>query len=335
MRTWADFGSFSFPTAEDWLAARDMSAYRTQIVEAADTADWTPLDPQMGDDRRTLRAYMAWQLTGKKSYVEAALENSYKRIAVLFPMHTWAEQSADRVAVSKTLVDRLYLGGTPGYRNKLWPTHTVSWRGFTEEMAAWVLQTMPDALRVWIYSFEPKPQRGELRVWGLDNGDYEVRFGLDSNGDEKIDQALWQKTMPLSRNTPIALQLPPGQLVVLEAKHLKRGPPLSTLPDLAVVTTDMAYDAKTAKLTFVVHNVGSAPASDVEVTLHADGKPVATRRIPKLDAPLDLTPRAVTFTETLPPGARAVVVEADPRNQVPEIWEENNRAELSALSVRP
>ncbi|MBM4048655.1 MAG: hypothetical protein FJ279_26430, partial [Planctomycetes bacterium] len=219
MRTWADFGSFSFPTAEDWLAVRDlpapsearqagMSAYRDQIVESAETIDWTPLDPAMGDDRRTLRAYMAWQLTGKKSYVETALENSYKRIAVLFPMHTWAEQSADRVAVSKTLVDRLYLGGTPGYRNKLWPTHTVSWEGFSAEFAAWVLQTKPDALRVWLYNFEPKPQQGRLRVWGLDNGDYEVTLGPDANQDETPDRPLWKRSMPLARNVAIPLELP-------------------------------------------------------------------------------------------------------------------------------
>jgi len=303
-----------------------MSAYCDQIVESAETIDWTPLDPAMGDDRRTLRAYMAWQLTGKKSYVETALENSYKRIAVLFPMHTWAEQSADRVAVSKTLVDRLYLGGTPGYRNKLWPTHTVSWEGFSAEFAAWVLQTKPDALRVWLYNFEPQPQQGRLRVWGLDNGDYEVTLGPDANQDETPDRPLWKRSMPLARNVAIPLELPSRELVVLEARQLKRGPPLFSLPDLAVVTTDMAYDAKSGKLTFVVHNVGSAPATDVEVSIHADGKPLATRRIPKLDAPLDLTPRAVTFTETLPPGTRSVVVEADPRNQVPEIWEENNRA---------
>ena len=283
----------------------------------------------MGDDQRTLYAYMAWLLTGRKRYVETALENSYKRIAALLPMHTWAEQSADRVAVSKSLVDRVYLGGTPGYRNKLWPTHTVSWSGLSEEFAAWVLKTKPDSLRVWIYNFEPRPQKGAVRVWGLDNGEYEVRFGCDDSQDETIDRVLWHKKLSLSRNVPIALELPSRQLVLLDAKQAKREPPIFGRPDLAVTTTDMELDRESGKLTVVVHNVGNAAAEDVEVVVSIDGRNLATHRIPKLEAPLDLVPRTIALTQLVPKQAREVVVHVDPRNLIAELWEENNEAAMA------
>ena len=327
MRTWADRNVFSFKTAEDWIPIRDQSPYREGIIAAANGLDWAPLKPAMGDDSRTRYAYMAWLLTGKKQYVETALASSYRRIAALFPMHTWAEQSADRVAVSKSLVDRLYLGGTPGYRNKLWPTHTVSWSSFSDELAAWVLHTKPESLRVWIYNFEPGPQKGELRVWGLDSGEYDVRFGLDSNEDETIDRAIWQKKLYLARNVPIALELPSRQLLVLEAKQLSRSGSIFELPDLAVVTTDMSYDRDSGKLTFVLHNVGNAAAEDVDVVIRIDGKEAAKHRIPKIEPPLDLVPRTLTLTQVVPADAREVVVEVDPRNMISELWEENNKVE--------
>jgi len=327
MRTWADRGVFSFKTSEDWIPIRDQSPYRDGIITAADGQDWGPLRPAMGDDSRTRYAYMAWLLTGKKQYVETALASSYTRIAALYPMHTWAEQSADRVAVSKSLVDRLYLGGTPGYRNKLWPTHTVSWSSFSDDFAAWVLDTRPDSLRVWIYNFEQRPQKGELRVWGLESGEYDVRLGLDSNEDEAIDRVIWQKKLALARNVPIPLELTSRQLLVLEAKQISRGTPIFGLPDLAVVTTDMSYDRKSGKLTFVVHNVGNAPAEDVEVVVRIDDREAAKHRIPELEAPLDLMPRTVTLTHMVPANTREVVIEVDSRNAIPELWEVNNKAE--------
>ena len=329
MRSWVDRGSFSFKTAEDWLAIRCTEAYRAKVAEAADATDWAPLNPLMGDDNRTRYAYMAWLATGKKEYVEIALENSYKRVTALHPMHTWAEQSADRVAVSKSLVDRLYLGGSPGYRNKLWPTHTVSWAGFGEQFAAWVLHTRPDELRVWIYSFEPQAQQGQLRVWGLDNGEYDVRFGPDADEDEAPDREVWRRRLSLSRNAPIALSLPPRQLMVLEAKQLRRGPSIYGLPDLAVVTTDMTLDAQTRKLTFVVHNVGSAPARGVDAVVEIDGRVASTDRIAELGAPVDLQPSAVPFTVEVPRGAKALSVTVDPGGRIAEVWEGNNRATMA------
>jgi len=326
IRTWIDNGSFSYTTATDWMAIRDPKPYRKKIVEIADAVNWDALNPSMGDDSRCTYSYLAWLVTGDKKYIEPALKNSWKRIAALFPMHTWAEQSADRVAVSKTMVDRIYLGGKPGLRNRYWPSHTVSWKGFNDEFAAWVLQTRPDYLRVWVYNFEPKPQTGELRVWGLDPGTYDVRIGPDANEDERMDSAAAPKQMALARNVPIPLTLPSRGLMLVEVKQRAKLAPQWPRPDLAVVTTDMQYDRDKGGLAIVVHNVGSAPARDFTVTIAVDGKVVATHKVPLLEAPNDLVPRTKAFTQNGLRGAGRVTVAVDPDNRIAEIWEENNRA---------
>ena len=324
-RTWTERGTFSQRGLADWLAL-DPEPYRQKVLEIADAVDWAPLNPAMGDDSRCAYSYLAWLCSGERRYVQAALKNSWQRITVLFPMHTWAEQSADRVAVSKTLVDRLYLGGTPGYRNKLWPTHTVSWQGFSEEFAAWVLVTRADSLRVWVLNFEDKTQSGELRVWGLEPGRYQVRIGADANEDGVLDGRATMNQMPLARNVPIALTLPSKQLTLVDVVRRAAGTPLWPRPDVAVTTTDMSFDAERMELRFLVHNVGSASARDIQVTVLIDGKPAATHRIPELAAPNDLIPKLAALNQEVPAGARRVEVVLDADERIDELWEGNNRA---------
>jgi len=181
---------------------------------------------------------------------------------------------------------------------------------------------------VWIYNFEPGPQKGELHVWGLDNGQYDVRFGHDANDDEAIDSLFWQKKLRLARNVAIPLKLPSRQLVVLEAKQVQRGPSIFAFPDLAVTSTDAAFDRNSRKLTFVVHNVGNRSAENVEVAVYIDGRQVAARRIPKIEAPLDLKPRTVAFTQAAPKGVLDVLVKVDPHDAITELWEGNNVAQI-------
>ena len=327
LRTWLDAGNVYHATTADWAAVRDMSEWHALIKEMAATRlSWHYLSPQMADDARCNLAYLAWQATGDKAHIVKALESSWKKIVFLFPMHTWVEQSADRVMVSKTLVDRLYLGGTPGFRNKIWPTHTVSWSGLNEEFAAWVLTSTPERLRVWIYNFDPQPQSGVMRVLGLENGIYDVCMGEDVDQDEIIDAAPVARTLSLARNSAIPLTLPSRRAILLEITQKTKGPSFWERPDLAVVTTDMSYDGESGTLGYVVHNVGTRSAEKAVVRVEADGVEIARHVIDAIDAPIDLAPRRVELTQRLPAGTKNVVVTADPDEKIEEIFEENNAA---------
>ena len=325
-RTWLERGSCSANSTTDLFAVRDMKPYHEAIRKSLTELNWTNLHPEMGDDPRQRLAYLGWLVTGDKTLIERASEDSWRRISVLFPMHTWAEQSADRVAISAEMVSRLYLGGTPGKRNKLWPTHTVSWERLTEEFAAWVLETTPERLRVWIYNFEQKEQSGVMRVWGLDNGTYEVKLGSDVNEDGTMDSETWARTLPLAKGASISITLPSRQLVLVEVAQKEKGQSIYERPDLAVTTTDMRYDTKERILTYVIHNVGSRPAANVAVTVRADGKEVTRKTITSLESPDDLMPRSVTFTQAVTSQVKEIEVTIDPEDSIPEIWKGNNRA---------
>ena len=324
-RTWMDRKVFAGNEQPNWFALRDMKSYRPGILWHATRINWDYLRPAMGDDPRQTLIWMAWLSTGDRKYVEKALESAWRHIHVLFAMHTWAEQTTDRVALSKTMVDRMYLGGQPGSRNKFWPMHAVSWEGFTPEFAAWVFETKPDRLRLWVYNFEDRPQKGALRVWRLQNGVYEMRVGPDADQDGKFDQPVAPVKRTLAKRSGVPLTLPSRKLCMVELKQARKLAPLWPRPDLAVTTEDMRFDPKKRELRFVVHNVGNAPAVNVKAVVLSGKRKVFETVIPNLEAPNDLKPKSVAITAgSLPPGRLTVVL--DPEDRVPEIWEGNNAA---------
>ncbi|HQV92268.1 MAG TPA: hypothetical protein PLA46_11850, partial [Phycicoccus sp.] len=75
------------------LAARtDLSAHREWILQRAAEQSYEALNPQMGNEPRSQIDYGAWLLDGDRARVLRALRDSWERIELLFPMHTWIEQ---------------------------------------------------------------------------------------------------------------------------------------------------------------------------------------------------------------------------------------------------
>jgi len=312
----------------------DMSAHREWLLEAAAATTYDDLRPAMGNDSRTQLHYAAWKLSGDRQMLLDALKASWERIELLFPMHTWAEQSADRVWISKDLVDRMYLGGQPGYRNYIYPTHAISWRGFSPEFAAWVLDTSAQGLRLIAYNFEERPQSGSVHVWRLEPGTYRVTLGPDADEDGVPDTVTTEQELELAKGSAMEVELPSREVVALHVEQVEAlGEDYYARPDLAICPQDTVIADDAREITVVVHNIGGGEAPEFTVLVRGDdGKPDLTATAGPLEAPLHCLPRTVELTFPVPDDRRGrqFTVHLDPENEIRELFEGNNVVELPA-----
>lgn len=269
--------------------------------------------------------YVAWHYTRDKSHLIPALEYLWKQTYYTMYLYTKTEQSGDRVAVHKNLTDFMYTGGTPGARSHIVPIFAVSYEGLSPEFAAMVLDDTPEFLR-WVgFNFEDKPQTGKLRVWNLVPGTYEVRMGVDADGDDRIDGPAETLTLALKRYEAIPITLPSHTLYVVEAKCIRKDVPLYDRCDLAITHEDATREGRA--LSVVVHNIGCHPsgAFTVEVKDGA-GRVVATKRHASLEGVADLQDKKASLTfENMPADG---TLEVSARGPAKEITEANNVARI-------
>ena len=334
MRVWLERDSLDADAQLDWLPFMDLSPWMDSLLERTAAITYDDLRPSMGNDTRTEYQYLDWQLTGNRKAVLEALRDSWQRIALLFPMHTWAEQSNDRVAVSKDLVDRLYLGGTPGFRNMIYPTHAISWQGFSPDFAAWVLESDYERLKLMAWNFEDAPQVGTIRVYRLRPGVYRVTIGPDADEDGVPDADAQATLVELARNSELQVTLPPGQVtaVSIELQAASKEYYFGR-PDLAICPQDTVISEDATEVTVVVHNIGGGDAPKFAVRIIMDGEEtVLDATAGPLEAPADCVPRMLELRWPVPDNLRGrqfwVVV--DPDDELGELFEGNNIVELPA-----
>ncbi|MFQ5808303.1 MAG: hypothetical protein ACE5JM_01685, partial [Armatimonadota bacterium] len=176
-------------------------------------------------------------------------------------------------------------------------------------------------------SFEEQPQRGALRVWNLAPGTYEVRVGVDADGDDQIDGAGQARRMELKRYETIPVTLPSRKLYIVEAKCVGKDVPLYERCDLAISHEDASRERD--RLTVIAHNLGCRATGPFTVEVRGPkGKLHASKRHSGLESAEDLKDRkaAISFDGLPPTGALEVTV----RGEGKEITEVNNAVRIPA-----
>lgn len=333
-RVWLDQDMIDANMMPDMVERSVMSDYEELLRAQAEAYSYEALNPAMGNDSRTQVHYAAWKQFGDREMLLDALKASWERIELLFPMHTWVEQSADRVAISKDLVDRMYLGGQPGYRNYLYPTHSISWQGISPEFAAWVLESDAQGLRLIAYNFEEAAQEGSITLWRLEPGTYRVTTGPDADEDGVPDEATSERELALAKGSVVGIELPPRRTIALQIEQIEAsGEDYYARPDLAVCPQDTVISEDATTITARVHNIGGGPAPQFTVIARGDdGKPDLTATAGPLEAPHDCVPRVVELTFEVPADRRGrqFTVLVDPNDEIAELYEANNIVELPA-----
>ncbi len=182
-----------------------------------------------------------------------------------------------------------------------------------------------------------------MRVWQLVPGRYRLHEGEQLKGEFPFQHRYaWQPRSPVEirkRGDGVPVTLPPGKVWVVDLRLDEAMPTPPRACDLAVHARDLTVQGK--RLLANVHNIGNAPAENWAVALQKkEGTRWATsavRRVARLSAPVNLSPyvERVLFEAPgldLTASYRIIV---DPENEIDEICETNNTAELLPDPVGP
>ncbi|MFA0755673.1 MAG: hypothetical protein YPKNTGVA_001181 [Candidatus Fervidibacter sp.] len=261
--------------------------------------------------------YMRFLLTGDKKGLVTACEEVSANLRTNFELLTSEVLFTDRVAVTQQPMWAMMTGGvgTPYF----YPCYFVTWQKTGEHFAALVTHADSRSLKVLAVNFEPKAKGVILRPWRLEPGVYEVRVGVDENGDDQIDAIRQREKVALTeRGQDIPIPLLSRKVTVIEMSKVgelsQPVPPFHDRPDLAIGDQDVLigeeehqsrrvrpwHDGilptnKEVRVTAVVHNIGRRQAPPSLVRLWVKGKGrwhlIGEAKGHPLDAPDDLMPR--------------------------------------------
>ena len=121
------------------------------------------------------------------------------------------------------------------------------------------------------------------------------------------------------------LTIPARENIFVQLSCLNKLPRAERLPDLALnAIRDILEEGD--KLIVTVHNIGDDTAYDVDITLLArDGKIIASKVIPEIEAPIDLEPKTESVTFNLM-GKKWYRIVIDSDDKIEEIYKGNNQA---------
>ncbi len=297
--------------------------------------------------------YMRFLLTGDKRALIAACESVAKSIRTNFELLTSEVLFTDRVAVTQHPMWSMMTGGAS--LPYFYPCYFVTWQNTGAHFAALVTHADAQSLKVLACHFEPQPKTVVMRLWRLEPGAYEVRVGIDADGDDGMDAVTERRRLDVTeRGEGVAVQLLPRRVQVIEVKKQSAlsspVPAFWDRPDLAVGDQDVRVGNTTTQegwlppwqprfvrfahevpVIVTVYNIGKHSTPPAIVTLWAQQKgqwqPVTKVEVPVLKAPDDLSPSSHTVTLRWRPkqtGEWLLRVTVEPMTPCHEITRRNN-----------
>ena len=184
-------------------------------------------------------AYATFRFKGERQPLTAALQNNAKALRVNFPGYTSEVRYTDRVlrfpaifrgngiypAANPTIhqpnTNLLYttLTGDPGDAG-YFPINAVRWMTPPRDIAALVTETGRDRFQADLYHFGEKPLDMSAVFYLLDPGTY--TFQLVPKGKNTNKEKTVKEIIVANANTPIAFQLPPKTLCILDIRRVKK-----------------------------------------------------------------------------------------------------------------
>jgi len=280
------------------------------------------------DETGLLARQYAFELTGDKRQVEDYQAALIKHLSQNMLLYTEAEPSNEAVWLPERATQRARLGGIAHFRYAIYPGNAISWEGGNGNVTSLVRRASNTGLKLVVFNSSKSLQDVILRVWELENGTYDVIEGTDVNGDDQAEVVTTNRTLPLKRHVAIPVSLRPRRTTVIEIKQTHKGTPLWELPDLAISSEDVQYDAATDRLKMTIHNIGGKKSPPFELTVESEKRtPLFKKELDGLEAPTDLQPKTVTveLSGLRNRGARSIIIKLDPGDHVEEITDENNQ----------
>ncbi|RMG28643.1 MAG: hypothetical protein D6730_05180, partial [Bacteroidetes bacterium] len=240
--------------------------------------------------------YSRYRITGDKAFILQGCKQLLASLRYNFPLKTSEVKFTDRVYVD---MDELLSGMYTGHIGSgfEFPALAVSWAHTGKEVAVLVNDCSTTQLNISLYNFGQQRQTG-MYAWQLAAGRYEVVLGIDQNDDGLIEQQVFSREWKVEqRGQQLLFDLPAATPCLLKVRQLEALPPLpAALPDLAFSEEDLRIEGSLlhghqTTIHARIHNIGNLAASNVKVQFWMDDKKIAEKKIARLQAPNDLSPR--------------------------------------------
>jgi hypothetical protein len=265
-----------------------------------------------------------------------------KELRERWPLMTTEAGPTDRVAFAGCVNPFLiYTGGKIG--GPLLEA-AVTYGNTTKDFAAAVLATDAQGFRLLFHSLAAETREIEIYPWHLEPASsYVLRFGPDENEDEMMDRVSREERFSFPQlGTPIRIRVEPRITWVVEVDQVERGRLTGLYPDPGLSADDISYDPRWGLLRARIHNVGSAAVRDVEVAAFdgdpkSGGRKIGVQRIPNIEAPNELEPKAVTVGFSWKPTKKMheIHILIDPEHKISGEITTLNNAAARTLQVDP
>ncbi len=227
------------------------------------------------------------------------------------------------------------LGGRPVRRSSQYPENAVSWKFDAPFDGESVALLVPNSTRksVKIVAFNVENDTVGAAIVGrqLDPGIWEIKQGVDTNGDDIPDTDITVRTQEYGRTDEIEVDFPARKTTVIQLTLKTPGKPYWERQELGIGPEDIAVKGRSVSVT--VHNLGILTSVKTPVCLVADdGAVLASTTVAPLEAPLDLKPKTKKISLKVPRGVdpATVSVVIDPEKTIDENTRANNSVKLSA-----
>ena len=284
--------------------------------------------------------FVAWETTGDKTYLEQLYADAIRQKSQSMYFNTEGHWWSDRVEARHDLLQRARLGGVALSRNKTYPGHRVSWRFDDSDGALHVALLMPraqrDQFKVIAYNTSDKPQSAKMTGWNIAAGEWQVKTGIDTTGDDKANKQHEQRRVHFEKTKTLDFTFPPKATLIIDMQLHKATAPVEQRPDLCIGRGDVTL--KGNQLVVTVHSLGHDDTSaGVLVVEDREGNEIQRATIPPLAAPTDLLPKTAQLQVKLPRGfnTKTARVRVALANGAAEITQANNQLDSSRWNIYP
>jgi len=347
---WASLGPLQRDRERDQLQPGSREWFRLPMAHSAGanlTALYRHLTGERVYDEYTMRFGTAPQLypiDHDLNRLMSGIEKAAKSLRTNLWYWTTETLSTDRLHLPAVAeVWSAYTGAINTTGDCELPTWAVTYETPDTDFAALVIDTTPRRLRVWLYSFREEATPIGLRVWQLIPGRYVLNAGEQLKGEFPFQHRYaWAPSCRVdirTRGQVVPITLPPQKVYVLDLRLEEAMPVPQRASDLALHARDITVQGK--QVIVDVHNIGNAAAKNCAVAVQRQEREAWTtlgvQRVPRISQPVNLSPYLERLIFDVPgldlTAAYRIVI--DPENEIDEICETNNAAQLLPDRVGP
>jgi hypothetical protein len=233
-------------------------------------------------------------------------------------------------------LEAIYTGAS--LNEAFYPFYAVTWKKLDRRCLPVVLHASSEQVELLVWNSSMESQSAEAQFWRLSPGQYECVQGLDKDNDWQMDNRKMTQTLTIQERPSSCRMVLPGRSATIVRVEQSKGTTKSlnwTRPDLALAREEIkaALNPVTGDVEFTVpvHNIGNREARSISVEMvTGNGKNeriLAPKKIPVLEAPLDLDPRVAVVVLKTPAvlvAGKSVTIAVDAQNRIDEINEANN-----------